>query len=328
MNNPGGVKPYKVIKDFLFSAVNKEFFVFLFFLAVSAGFWFMTVLNETTEKEIPVPVQLIGTPNNIVVTEPLPDTVRVVVRDKGFVLMSYLHGDFIKPLKFKFTTYARGNGKGYVAGSEVQRLLGSMLYASSKIVSVKPEKLEFQFNFGVSKMVRAHIDGIIRPADTYYLAHTDVLPDSIKIYATQSVLDSIQELFTESFDLVGFTDTITKDIPLKRIKGVKMVPDHIKATFYPDMLTEKVVQVPIVSVNMPDGLVLRTFPTQINVKVVAGRSRIDAIRAENFSVVVDYADVAANPSDKCRLILRKVPKGVANAVLEMQQVDYLIENLR
>ena len=50
--------------------------MFLFFLAVSAGFWFMTVLNETTEKEIAVPVQLYGIPNNIVITEPLPDTIR------------------------------------------------------------------------------------------------------------------------------------------------------------------------------------------------------------------------------------------------------------
>ena len=62
--------------------------MFLFFLAVSAGFWFMTVLNETTEKEIAIPVQLYGIPNNIVITEPLPDTIRVVVRDKGFVLIS------------------------------------------------------------------------------------------------------------------------------------------------------------------------------------------------------------------------------------------------
>ena len=107
-----------------------------------------------------------------------------------------------------------------------------------------------------------------------------------------------------------------------------MVPDYIRATFYPDMLTEKIVQVPIVSINMPDGLALRTFPTKVNVKVVAGRSRIDAIRPESFSVVVDYADVASNPSDKCKLILRNVPKGVANATLETQQVDYLIESLR
>jgi hypothetical protein len=323
-----GVKPYKVIRDFLFSAVNKEFFVFLFFLAVSAGFWFMTVLNETTEKEIPVPVQFIGVPHNIVITEPLPDTIRVVVRDKGFVLMSYLHGDIVKPLKINFTTYARGNGKGSVTISEVQKTLGSMFYASSKIVSVKPEKMDFLFNFGMSKIVKAHIDGIIRPADTYYLARTAISPDSIKIYATQAMLDSIKELFTENIDLVGFKDTITKDIPLKKIKGVKMVPDHIKATFFPDMLTEKVVQVPIVSVNMPDGLVLRTFPTKVNVKVVAGRSRIDAIRPESFSVVVDYDDVATHPSDKCSLILRTVPNGIANASLEMQQVDYLIENIR
>lgn len=288
----------------------------------------MTVLNETTEKEIPVPVQFIGVPHNIVITEPLPDTIRVVVRDKGFVLMSYLHGDIVKPLKINFTTYARGNGKGSVTISEVQKTLGSMFYASSKIVSVKPEKMDFLFNFGMSKIVKAHIDGIIRPADTYYLARTAISPDSIKIYATQAMLDSIKELFTENIDLVGFKDTITKDIPLKKIKGVKMVPDHIKATFFPDMLTEKVVQVPIVSVNMPDGLVLRTFPTKVNVKVVAGRSRIDAIRPESFSVVVDYDDVATHPSDKCSLILRIVPNGIANASLEMQQVDYLIENIR
>ena len=302
--------------------------MFLFFLAVSAGFWFMTVLNETTEKEILVPVQLVSVPNNIVVTEPLPDTIRVVVRDKGFVLMSYLHGDIVKPLKFNFTSYARGNGKGSIPIPEVQKILGAKFYASSKIVAIKPEKLDFLFNFGMSKMVSAHIDGIIRPADTYYLARTVMSPDSIKIYAAQAVLDSIKELFTESMDLVGFTDTITRDIPLKKIKGVKMVPDHVKATFYPDMLTETVVQVPSVSVNMPDGLVLRTFPTRVNVKVVAGRSRIDAIRAENFSVVVDYADVATHPSEKCKLILRTVPKGVASASLEMQQVDYLIESLR
>ena len=323
-----GVKPYKVIKDFLFSAVNKEFFVFLFFLAVSAGFWFMTVLNETTEKEIPVPVQFVGVPNNIVITEPLPDTIRVVVRDKGFVLVSYLHGDIIKPLKINFTTYARGNGKGSVTLSEVQKTLGSMLYASSKIVSIKPEKMDFLFNFGVSKIVRAHIDGIIRPADTYFLDRTVMSPDSVRIYASQAILDSIKEVFTDNFDLVGFKDTITRDIPLKKIKGVKMVPDHIQATFYTDMLTEKVVQVPIVSVNMPEGQVLRTFPTKVNVKVVAGKSRIDAIRPESFSVVVDYDDVVTNPTDKCKLVLRTVPKGIANAVLEMQQVDYLIENIR
>ena len=302
--------------------------MFLFFLAVSSGFWFMTVLNETTEKEIAVPVQLYGIPNNIVITEPLPDTVRVVVRDKGFVLISYMHGDIVKPLRFNFASYARGTGKGNVPISEVQKTLGSMFYASSKIVSIKPDKLDFLFSFGMSKMVRAHIDGIIRPADTYYIARTEVFPDSVRIYASQTVLDSIKELFTENPELVGFTDTITRDIPLKKIKGVKMVPDYIRATFYPDMLTEKIVQVPIVSVNMPEGLALRTFPTKVNVKVVAGRSRIDAIRPESFSVVVDYADVASHPSDKCKLILRTVPKGVANATLETQQVDYLIESLR
>ena len=44
------------IKDFFFMFVNKEFLIFLFFLAVSAGFWCMISLNETYEKEVCVQI--------------------------------------------------------------------------------------------------------------------------------------------------------------------------------------------------------------------------------------------------------------------------------
>lgn len=302
--------------------------MFLFFLAVSAGFWIVLVLNDTTEEEIPVPVRLTCVPNNVVITEPLPDTIRVTVCDKGFSLFMYRYSDVVKPLKFNFLSYSRTNSKGTIAMSEVRRMLGEMLYASSKIVAIKPDKMEYSFNYGSSKKVKVQIDGQIKPAATYHLARMSVIPDSVRIYASEPVMKEITEIYTENLNIVDFTDTVTQEVKLKKIKGVKMVPDHVRVTLYADMLIEKVIQVPIVSVNMPEGLALRTFPTRVNVKVVVGRSLIDAIKPESFSVVVDYADVTAHPSDKCKLTLRNVPKGVTSAALETQQVDYLIESLK
>ena len=35
---------------FLFSWINREFFIFLFFLAVAGVFWLLTTLNENFEQ--------------------------------------------------------------------------------------------------------------------------------------------------------------------------------------------------------------------------------------------------------------------------------------
>ena len=52
----------------MFSQMNKQFLIFLFFLILSGMFWLMMTLNETYEKEICVPVRLVGQPKNVVVT--------------------------------------------------------------------------------------------------------------------------------------------------------------------------------------------------------------------------------------------------------------------
>jgi len=49
------------------------------------------------------------------------------------------------------------------------------------------------------------------------------------------------------------------------------------------------------------------------------------VRPSDFSVVVDYKEIAAHPSDKCKLYLRARSRFVTNASLDVTQVDYLIE---
>ncbi len=41
-----------IVRKSLFKLVNKDFLIFLFFLALSAVFWLLMTLNETYEKEV------------------------------------------------------------------------------------------------------------------------------------------------------------------------------------------------------------------------------------------------------------------------------------
>ena len=317
---------FKVVGNFLFSSLNKEFLIFLFFLLLSGAFWLMMALNETYEEELKVPVRLVGIPRNAVMTDEPADTVKVTVRDKGFTLVTYKYGHWFRPLTFKFATYANEDqGHGAIPAADIIKQVQSQLYGSSKLLSVKPEKLDFYFTYGASKKVPIRFRGKISTSKSYYLAHTEFSPMMVTAYANKKVLDELKYVEIEPFNYRNLQDTIRRNVRLQKIRGVKLVPSTVRLSVYPDVLTEESIEVPVSAVNMPAGMVLRTFPSRVTVRVTIGASQFRMIRPEQFNVVVDYQTLAENPSDKCTLQLRSVPSSVSKAKLELDKVDYLLE---
>lgn len=317
---------YTHVRDFLFSSVNKEFLIFLFFLALSGGFWLMMTLNENYEKELYVPIHLINVPKNVIITSELDDTVCVTVRDKGFILVTYETSRKINPININFDDYAnRTNGHGIIPLTDVQKFIIQQLYGSSKITSVKSDKLEFYFNYGRSKKVPVQMLGRVMPGKSYYLAHTRFWPDSVTIYANKSILDSVKFVYTEFQNIDNFEDTVVRQVPLRKIRGVKCVPSTVRIALYPDILTEESIEVPITAINVAKGKILRMFPSHVKVNFVVGVSMFRSVKPEHFKVVADYSELAEHPSDKCNLYLRAFPHGITKARLATQTVDYLIE---
>lgn len=79
----------------------------MFFLALSGAFWLLLALNDTYEKEIRFPIRIVNIPKNVVLTSEMDDTIRVVVRDKGYTLCTYLYGDVIKRIDLPFSSYVK-----------------------------------------------------------------------------------------------------------------------------------------------------------------------------------------------------------------------------
>jgi hypothetical protein len=307
--------------------VNKQFLVFLFFLGLAGVFWLTITLNETYERELKVPVQVVGVPKNVVLTSPTVDTIRATVRDKGWVIVSYLFGERMPAISFNYKNYDRGNGAGIISNSDIKRLLDQQLEISTTITSVKPDRLEFFYNNGERKRVPVRWTGRVIPEHLYYISQVNYWPDSVDVYTSPEKLDSIRVVYTEPLNYVGFRDTLTVGSRLSHANDVKVVPERVQIEFYTDVLTEESIDgVPVQCLNMPVGKVLRTFPAKVKVRFVAGASRIRLFRPEDFIVVADYREIYQNPSDKCNLYLQSAPHGVSRATLETKQVDYLIED--
>lgn len=315
-----------MVRSFLFSSKNKQFLIFLFFLFLSGIFWLMETLNETYDEEFPVAVRLVGVPKNVVITTPMTDTVRVTIHDKGFMLLGYSTSRRLRPVVLKFDYYADGEtGHGAVPMVDIQRQIRQQLFSSSTISGIKSDRLDFYFNYGRKKVVKVSLAGNIVPAKDYYLSHVQFWPDKVTIYASKAKLDSIETVMTEFLRITNFSDTVTREVRLRPINGVKITPSKVKITLFPDILTEETMEVPITAINRPIGTVIRTFPQRVNVTFTVGASLYREVKVSDFHVVVDFKDISAHPSDKCNLYVTQRPRGVSNVRLEMNQVDYLIE---
>ncbi len=297
------------------------------FLVLSSLFWLSTALNESYDYEIDVPVVLENVPENLILTSDITDTVRVMIKDKGFALMQYLYGKGgKKSVMIDFSAYRKQSGRVGISAVELHKSVADRLLQSTAIVSIKPERLDFSYVQGVAKSVPVRIVGQISPAPNHYLAHSQVSPSRVTVYAPAAKIDSIEYVITENVQAKNFTDTIEQVVRLKSPSAeAKVAPKEVKVSLYSDVLTEEVVEVPVEAVNVPEGMVLRTFPSRVKVRFAVGVSQYRTIQTSQFKVVVDYNNIPLG-AEKCPLEITAKPRGVKNANLEIREVDYLIEN--
>lgn len=304
---------------------SRSFFTYMLFLLLSGSIWLAVSLNEYYEREVAIPVSISGVPETVAFDGGVDDTIRVTIRDKGFVFLYYFRNAKTGQIPIDFATYSRNNGHLIVSNSELRREIASHLEGTSKISSIKPEKLDLTFSQCISKVVPVRLAGTVQPAENYYLAQTVINPAKVTIFLSRTMADSVKFVSTEPLNITNLIDTTEVEVDLMPIKGVNMSKRKAKVRLFADILTEEEVEVPITATNVPDGVSLRFFPSRVKVKFVSGVSLCKTIEPSQFVVEADYRNITPG-SDKCSITVSQKPHGVVKANTTVAEVDYLIEN--
>lgn len=306
---------------------NKQFLIFLFFLALSSVFWIFQTLNETYEEDFQVPLELRNVPSNVVITTDLPENLHILLRDKGSQLLAYRYTRQFKPVVVDYNTYSNPSGHVSILGNELQRQIAAQLLPGTQMLGLKPDTLDFYYNFGQFKRVPIRPLGEVRAGRLYSLAKTVYSEDSVTVYASREQFDTITAAYLQPFNLRNLTDTTHVKSNFVKVKGAKFVPAQIGVTFCIDRLVEKTIQVPVQQVNFPASKQLRTFPATVKVTFQVGMGLYRKITSENFVLVVNYEDLLKNKSTRCHLSLKTIPEGVSHVRISPQNVEYVIEEI-
>lgn len=311
--------------NFLLSKQSREFFLFLFFLFVAAGFWLIQTLDNDYETDITIPVRLREVPDDVVVTSEPVASVKVHVRDKGTLLFNYTMGKVFSPLNIDFVA---GDGSHVqIPSSSFSKMITNQLSSSTQVVSVTPDTLEYYYSTGQAKLVPVRFQGIATAGPRHYLADTLFTPDSVRVYAPLALLDTIKAAYMEPQEFRGIDDTLRKEVHLKSARGAKIVPETSVLTLAVDMYTEKTVEVELHGINFPPDKQLRAFPSKVAITFQCGLRQFNDLTSDDFHIFVSYEDLLKLGNQKYTVRLRNTPKGATNVRFNPPQVDFIIEHI-
>lgn len=305
---------------------NREFLVFLVFLIVAIVFWFVQSFKGVTTVSLEYELELTNVPHNIIITSEIPERVTATVSGRGFSLLQYILNRQKSTVSIEFSDLSLNKKEGSIVidNGQWKRTFSKVLPRSIGLVSCNPSGLEVYYCSGQHKKVSVMYAGKATAGNQFFLCDTEVLPEYIDLYAPTAQLDTITTVYTEAKDFLELEDTTRVRLALKKINGVKFVPDSIDVRFCVDLYTDRTLKVPIYSQNVPQNMILRTFPINASVTFNVSDSQAGAITADDFLIVVDYESVKKEDK-KCRLKILEKPKSVINVRVTPELVDYVIE---
>lgn len=305
--------------------VNRNFWAFLIFLAISIVFWFMQSIKEMTEISITYALTIEDVPKDVIYTSDMPKEVNVNYTGKGWNAFYYKFMTNDKhELQINFKDITQSAGKLVLDANTFRRATSKNLPQGLTYKSTTPNKIEVYYSNGQHKRVPVVFNGHITTTAGRYLCGTILTPDSVDVYAPDHLYKSITSIKTENVTYKELEDTTMVRMSLLVPHGAKTIPDSIDANICVDIFTDKTIQVPIYCENVPSNKIMRTFPLHANITFLVSSTLYEEITAENFLLVVDYKE-AKTTSQRCKLHIRQHPESIRNLRISPESVEYIIE---
>lgn len=305
--------------------IDRDFLVFLVFLAVSIAFWFMQSIKETTEVTLTYHLTIEDLPKSIIYTSEMPTKVSVTYSSKGWNAFYYkFMKDDDQELALNFKDIGHRSGKISIDANMLKRAVLKKKPQGMAFKSISPSKIECYYSNGQHKRVPVIFNGHVTTTAGRFLCGTLLTPDSVDIYAPSHLYGSITSIKTENVAYADLEDTLQTKLALIVPRGVKVIPDSTEANICVDIFIDKTIEVPIYSENIPNNKIMRTFPLKANVTFLVSATLFDEITDKDFLMVVDYNE-AKTGVQRCKLHLRQKPDNIRHLRINPESVEYIIE---
>lgn len=312
--------------------IDRDVFVFVFFLLLSFVFWYLNSLGKEIKSDVRYPVRYINLPKERVLTDGLPGRLDLNLKGPGYSILKLKLSGNRAPLVCDISTinYRRVPGSRslhyYILTSGMIPSLEKQLRAECEITTIKPDTLFFSFDRIITKSVPVFPDIEVSTERQYFVKGSYLVePDTIKISGPELMIDTISNIRTRYRKFSGLSEPVKKSLSLKIPKNIFVSVKKVTLTIPVEQFTEAEIVVPVHIINKPDSIDIKIFPDKVTVKGMVAVSDYKKFQDIPFEVVLDLSKANLNSDEKIPVEFRNVPPFVNSMRLAPSMVDFLIE---
>lgn len=268
---------------------NKKTVTFIFFLFFSATIWLLIKLSNDYQQNIEVSLKFYENDDQKIISNQNAEKASVLIKAKGFQLLKY---NLTKHL-FNVDISHLGNNKVKVdlASARYKNAMQNQLFKKSSILSINPEIITLTIDTLTSKKVpvKPQVQLIFR--NGYQLRDSlSVSPPEITIYGPSEMLDTTAYVLTEYKSLEDlYTDfELNLNINTTHQKDLVYNNKKVEVKGKVERFSEQAFELPVRFINVPSGVMLKSFPQKIEVVCKGTLSVLKKITENDFDLICDY----------------------------------------
>ncbi|MEX0291366.1 MAG: CdaR family protein [Flavobacteriaceae bacterium] len=306
--------------------VKRKVNIFLIFLICSFLAWLVSRLSEVYTQGTSFDLVYTNVPDSLRLTKTSKEKVDVRLRASGFQFLGFNFRT--KQIAIDLSEVDRNETDYYIPQRVYRKQIQNQLSGSMTLLEVDRDTLFFEF-FRVYEREVPIQSNITVNLGQNYLMDGDLLlePTTVVLKGPKKEIESIDAVSTLKMVLTDlnadFESRAALNIP-NGLKNTDFSVNSVKVSGKVFRFSERIIEIPIQVINLPEGTAIRTFPETVSVLCKARINTLKELEVSDFVVAADYSTVKRSRQN-LSLTLTQKPESVHSAQLLENEVEFILK---
>ena len=297
--------------------------MFISFILISFIIWFFKKFSKEYQEEIKMKIEIIDVPKSYIISSISDSILNLNLKATGFQFLYYYFLD--NTIKISFQKAAYSNNIGFLEIASQFNKLQDQLLGDTQILSFFPSEIKISYQPEFSKSVPVVIPKFNLDVG-YSITRIKLNPDSIIVTGPENLLRNFNHVDLNYKNELPIKSNVIQKIPvIQKEKKLNYNYTEVNVELFVDLFSEKTLNIPISVSNFPKGMVLKLFPSEVELVFSSTISNLKIIKPSDFKVGFNY-DSIVKGKKTAEIKLLNVPATAENIRLNPKNVFFLIRN--
>ncbi len=312
------------VKKVLKKRKAKLFFLFLFLSGLA---WFISNLSNRYQSDIAFDLAFVNPPDSMMLISASQKNVEAKLDAVGFQFLLLNLGK--RKIEINLSDAIKRGNRYSISSNTLRRQITKQLMNGVKLLEVETDTLFFDFYDVVTKKVPVKPVLDLKFAQNHLMnGSVQTTPDSVTIKGPKNEVDGIKFLQTNEIALADLSKDFSVMAKLDEFSGSeKVIPSITTVEIHGKVsrFSEKIIQIPVNLINLPENTKAQTFPERVDVLIKASVTNLKKIKPNDFKVTGDYTTITESGQKSIVLSIPVKPASIHAAELLQNQVDFILK---